>query len=26
MPSYGGKGGLPPKQFDAVVDFLSNLK
>jgi quinol---cytochrome c reductase cytochrome c subunit, bacillus type len=26
MPSYGGAGGLPPKQFDAIVYFLSNLK
>ena len=26
MPSYGGKRGLPPKQFAAVVYFLSNLK
>ncbi len=26
MPSYGGKGGLPPKQFSAVVAFLSDLK
>jgi menaquinol-cytochrome c reductase cytochrome b/c subunit len=26
MPSYGGKGGLPAKQFDAVVAFLSALK
>ncbi len=26
MPSYGGPGGLPPKQFDAVVAFLSSLK
>jgi ubiquinol-cytochrome c reductase cytochrome b subunit/menaquinol-cytochrome c reductase cytochrome b/c subunit len=26
MPSYGGKGGLPPKQFAAVVGFLSDLK
>ena len=26
MPSYGGKGGLPPKQFSAVVAFLADLK
>jgi menaquinol-cytochrome c reductase cytochrome b/c subunit len=26
MPSYGGAGGLPPKQFSAVVAFLSDLK
>ncbi len=26
MPSYGGSGGLPPKQFSAVVAFLSALK
>jgi ubiquinol-cytochrome c reductase cytochrome b subunit/menaquinol-cytochrome c reductase cytochrome b/c subunit len=26
MPSYGGSGGLPPKQFSAVVEFLSDLK
>ena len=26
MPSYGGKGGLPAKQFDAVVAFLADLK
>jgi quinol-cytochrome oxidoreductase complex cytochrome b subunit len=26
MPSYGGPGGLPPKQFSAVVTFLSDLK
>jgi quinol-cytochrome oxidoreductase complex cytochrome b subunit len=26
MPSYGGSGGLPPKQFSAVVAFLSDLK
>jgi menaquinol-cytochrome c reductase cytochrome b/c subunit len=26
MPSYGGKGGLRPKQFSAVVAFLSDLK
>jgi cytochrome c5 len=26
MPSYGGKGGLPAKQFNAVVFFLSSLK
>jgi ubiquinol-cytochrome c reductase cytochrome b subunit/menaquinol-cytochrome c reductase cytochrome b/c subunit len=26
MPSYGGKKGLPAKQFDAVVTFLSDLK
>jgi ubiquinol-cytochrome c reductase cytochrome b subunit/menaquinol-cytochrome c reductase cytochrome b/c subunit len=26
MPSYGGPGGLPAKQFSAVVTFLSDLK
>ena len=26
MPSYGGPGGLPAKQFSAVVAFLSDLK
>jgi ubiquinol-cytochrome c reductase cytochrome b subunit/menaquinol-cytochrome c reductase cytochrome b/c subunit len=26
MPSYGGKDGLPAKQFNAVVFFLSSLK
>ncbi len=26
MPSYGGSGGLPAKQFSAVVAFLSDLK
>ena len=26
MPSYGGSGGLPAKQFSAVVTFLSDLK
>jgi quinol-cytochrome oxidoreductase complex cytochrome b subunit len=26
MPSYGGKTGLPAKQFSAVVAFLSDLK
>jgi quinol-cytochrome oxidoreductase complex cytochrome b subunit len=26
MPSYGGSGGLPQKQFSAVVAFLSDLK
>jgi quinol-cytochrome oxidoreductase complex cytochrome b subunit len=26
MPAYGGPGGLPAKQFSAVVAFLSDLK